>query len=265
MTEDLLAEIRPLLCGAFGDPLRHLTEIDSTNSEAIRWAAEGAPEGAVVVADSQTAGRGRWSRSWISAPGASLTFSVVLRPPWPGDRLDLLTTTVGVAVAEALREIAEVDAHLKWPNDVTVGGKKLAGILVESQSDGGRVASAIAGIGINLGALDWPEELGGRVVTLSEVSASVPSRARVLAAVLSWLEPLYHSLRTDAGALEIVRLASERSAVLGHDVELTFADGRVDSGIARRLLPSGALEVEFADRVEEVRSAEITRSTSSPG
>lgn len=265
MTSELASELRPLLCGTFGAPLRHLDEVDSTNSEALRWAttATPAPEGAVVIADFQTAGRGRWGREWLGAPGGSLMVSVVLRPKLPADRLDLLTTTVGVATVEAIRETTGADALLKWPNDVVVDGRKLAGILVESHSSKGAVEVAIAGIGVNLdlSGAPLPDDIARRAVSVAELTpGSAPSRAQVLAAILSWLEPLYASLATDTGAEEVVRLATEHSAILGREVELRFADDTTRTGTARRVLADGSLEVEFPEGLEAVRAGEITRT-----
>jgi BirA family transcriptional regulator, biotin operon repressor / biotin---[acetyl-CoA-carboxylase] ligase len=262
MTSDLVASVRPLLCGDFGARLVHLDEIDSTNSEALRLAADPeVPEGTVVVADSQTAGRGRWGRTWVSEPGKSLTFSILLRPT---ARPDLITTCVGVAVTEAVRELTGVDAGLKWPNDVVVDGRKLAGILVESQTDPTGGFTAVAGIGINL--QDPPSEVAAPVTSLANVSLGpAPARHEVLAAVLSWFEPLYRSLGTQQGANQIVDRASELSTVLGKEVTLAFADGHSQTGMAIALDPSGALIVGSSNGSETFRAGEITSTRVVPG
>lgn len=262
MTSDLVASVRPLLCGDFGARLVHLAEIDSTNSEALRLASDpGVPEGTVVVADSQTAGRGRWGRTWVSEPGKSLTFSVLLRPT---ARPDLITTCVGVAVTEAVRELTGADAGLKWPNDVVVDGRKLAGILVESQSGPTGVLTAVAGIGINIESP--PSDLGVPVTSMANVSSGrAPARHEVLAVVLSWFEPLYRALGTQQGAAQIVDRASELSTVLGEEVTLAFADGRSQTGIATSLDPAGALIVRSPNGTETFRAGEIASTRVVPG
>src|SRR5680860_1413471 len=134
MTSDLsAARIEGALRGRWGRPLRFFEEIESTNSEALEWAEEGAPEGAAVVADHQSAGRGRLGRTWLSEPGAVLPLSVVLRPRLPPDRFGLLSAAAGVATAEAIAEVSGLSCRLKWPNDVTISGRQVAGILHESR------------------------------------------------------------------------------------------------------------------------------------
>ncbi len=134
-------------------PVRYFEQIDSTNSEAARWVADGAPDLALVVADEQTAGRGRLGRKWFTPPGAALAFSLVLRQSaMTGDSESLtrLTALGAVAVCQALREGYALPAEIKWPNDVLVQRKKLAGMLVEAAWLGNQLQSAILGIGINI-------------------------------------------------------------------------------------------------------------------
>ena len=148
-----------------GEPRRILAECASTNDEAAAWARQGAPEGAVVIADAQTRGRGRQGRSWHSPPGAALYFSTVLRPKLPLPKLPPLTLAVGVALAETVTALG-VPARLKWPNDVLVEGKKLAGILTESATQGGRLEHVIVGIGVNLSVEEFPQ--GVNAISLHE-------------------------------------------------------------------------------------------------
>jgi BirA family biotin operon repressor/biotin-[acetyl-CoA-carboxylase] ligase len=137
---------------------RFFAECASTNDEAAAWARQGAPEGAVVIADAQTRGRGRLGRQWHSPPGAALYFSTVLRPKLPLQKLPPLTLAVGVALAETVASFG-VDAKLKWPNDLLLDGKKLAGILTESATQGGRLEHVIVGIGVNLLIDEFPPGL----------------------------------------------------------------------------------------------------------
>ena len=126
-------------------PIVRLETVDSTQRHAAALAADGAVDGTAVVADTQTQGRGRRGRVWLDTPGESLLMSVVLRTSLPVARLPTLSIAAGVAVAEALIESAGVDARLKWPNDVLVGGRKIAGVLLERHSE-----VVILGIGVNI-------------------------------------------------------------------------------------------------------------------
>jgi BirA family biotin operon repressor/biotin-[acetyl-CoA-carboxylase] ligase len=142
-----------------------LIECDSTNDEAAALARAGAEHGTVVIAGAQRAGRGRGGRVWASPPGLGLYLSAVVRPPLPLALVPPLTLAIGVGVCEAARA-AGADARLKWPNDVLARGRKLAGVLVEAQSQGGRLEVVIVGIGVNLGG-QLPPELAARATTLA--------------------------------------------------------------------------------------------------
>jgi BirA family biotin operon repressor/biotin-[acetyl-CoA-carboxylase] ligase len=134
----------------------------STNDEAARYARAGASHGTLVIAERQEAGRGREGRAWAS-PSGGLYFSAVMRPPLPLADVPPITLAIGIAVCDAARAFG-ADAALKWPNDVLIGDKKLAGVLVETQSQGGRLDSVIVGIGVNLGTV--PEAVASRAIAL---------------------------------------------------------------------------------------------------
>jgi BirA family biotin operon repressor/biotin-[acetyl-CoA-carboxylase] ligase len=261
MSDILKHELDQLLCGRMGRPVRHLGSVGSTNAEALAWAAGGAPEGAIVIADEQTAGRGRWGRTWLSGQDASLTFTLVLRPGTSPGELGLLPQTVGVAVAEAIEELTSLRVALKWPNDVTHRGRKLAGILVETRVEGNRVAAAVAGVGVNVGweAGEIPDEIADRATSLAiELGSEPPTRAALVASILSWFEPLYDALLTGRGA-EILERATARSELLGNEVVVRSPDGTETRGHAVRLLPNGALEVEIAGVLHAIDAGEIER------
>jgi len=141
-----------------GRPRRSLASCASTNDEAASWAREGAPEGAMVVADAQTKGRGRLGRVWHSPPRENLYLSIVLRPAVDTAKVPPLTLAVGVALAETVASLG-VDCELKWPNDVLVDGKKVAGILCEMSGASGKISHVIVGIGVNLNTEQFPEAL----------------------------------------------------------------------------------------------------------
>ena len=260
MDEALTAEmIEPALRGRFGRPLRYYPSIGSTNEEAMTWANEGAPEGAVVGADHQTAGRGRWGRTWSSAPGTLLQTSTILRPRIPVADAGIITTSVGVACARAVEEISALDVGLKWPNDVNIAGKKVAGILVESRVDeAGLIEAAIVGVGINANwpIEDMPEEIRHKATSISVATGMPVDRLELLSAYLAALESVYGLVVANKRE-EVLAEAAARSEVLGGDVTVRFLDGTALSGRAVGLDPSGALKLESAEGEHVVHVGEI--------
>lgn len=226
--------------------VRLLETAPSTSAVAAEAARAGAGQGLVVVADHQTAGRGRLDRAWTTPPGSALTFSLVLAPDgvplrrWPW--LPLLT---GIAVAEGVRRATGVDAVLKWPNDVLVGDRKLAGILVERVE---RPAGAVAvvGVGINVGLRT--EELPVPTATsllLEGQDGRAPDRTVVLREVLRTLEALYLQWHAEQGdpARGLHASYVRRCASLGRDVHVDLPDGSTFAGRAEAVDADGALVV----------------------
>ena len=222
-----------LPAGRLAGPLRAYRAVESTQTLARAWACEGAPEGAVVLADYQTAGRGQRGRRWTALAGTSLLFSVVLRPRFPVCRWPEIPLAAGCAVAEGLEAIAPVSVALKWPNDVLVAGRKLAGILVEGVAT--TPSLVIVGIGVNVSQqdADWPPGLAGRARSLAGLGAPV-RRETLLAALLGRLDAWYHVL--DDEGFEPVRAAWRRRGLLG--ARLALAEGE---GTAVDLGPRGEL------------------------
>jgi BirA family transcriptional regulator, biotin operon repressor / biotin---[acetyl-CoA-carboxylase] ligase len=225
--------------GRLGGPLRAYRSLESTQTLARAWAAAGAPEGALVLADHQTAGRGQHGRPWTAPGGTALLFSLILRPSLPVARWPEIPLATGCAVAEGLEAVAAVTAELKWPNDVLVAGRKVAGILAEG------VASTpplvVLGIGVNVSQrdADWPPDLRGSARSLAGLGAPV-ARETLLAALLIYLARWYGVL-LDEG-FEPVRAAWRRRGLLGIRVPLPDGEGTtVDLG------PGGELEVRRDD------------------
>ncbi len=150
-----------LNCRLIGRTVVSLTETDSTNVQARRLGEEGVPEGAVVVADRQNAGRGRLGRCWESPAGVNLYCSVLLRPQIPVDQAPQLTFLSAVAVAETLKDVCQLTTEVKWPNDILVNGAKISGLLNEMNAETGQIHFVILGVGVNLNMLtsQFPEEL----------------------------------------------------------------------------------------------------------
>ncbi|MDQ4124329.1 MAG: biotin--[acetyl-CoA-carboxylase] ligase [Actinomycetota bacterium] len=259
--EDLSTDaLRAALRGSFGKELRVFDEIGSTNDEALAWAAAGAPEGAVVTADQQTAGRGRWNRSWLSPPGRSISLSLVLRPR-SAEQAGLVTTALGVAGADAIEAAAGIRCGVKWPNDVVAPGGKVAGILVESRSSGASVGYFVAGIGVNVswGPEEMPPEIRDGASSLVAEGAGPLPRSALIGELLWSMERWYSAAATPAGRAEIVRAATERSTILGHPVLLRRSDGTLQEGRATALLEDGALQVEVDGSLVAVTAGEVER------
>jgi BirA family biotin operon repressor/biotin-[acetyl-CoA-carboxylase] ligase len=241
---------------ALGKPIHLLAETTSTNDEAKRGAKGGEAHGAVWVAESQTAGRGRQGRAWVSPRGENLLFSVLLRLGCPPARLPPLALVAGLAARDAIARAAPgVEVRIKWPNDVVVGGKKIAGVLVEAILQGSRVEAVVVGIGVNVHTRDFPEDIAARATSLALVSRQPPDRGEVLADVLSGLDRdvelvasrglgLVHARLTSADALRRERVTSESGSGVAEGIDL---EGRLlvrdDAGILARW---GAGEVHLA-------------------
>lgn len=197
-----------------------LDTTDSTQSEIQRLAAGGAPEGTVVTARHQRAGRGHRGHEWWDEPGQSLLASVLLRPTGPVTTAPQLSLVGGLAVADALAAVAAVSARIRWPNDLLVGGRKVCGILAEASSDGaGRLHHVILGIGVNLAQTAFPADLADRATSLRLVTGRAPEADAVLAAVLEELARHYRAWRV--GGFAALRAAwLDRSTLPGQPVRL---------------------------------------------
>jgi BirA family biotin operon repressor/biotin-[acetyl-CoA-carboxylase] ligase len=216
----------------------------STNADLLARAAGGEAEGAVLVAEEQSAGRGRLGRSWTSPPRAALTFSVLLRPAAvPRGRLGWLPLLAGVAVAAAVRAVAAVDARLKWPNDVLVGQAKLAGILAEAAGD-----AVVTGIGVNVSTepagLPPPGPGALAATSLAIEGAANTDRAALLAEILAGLERRYRAWCHVLGDTERSGLRAEYTelcATIGRRVRVELPGGRLLDGLAAGVDPDGRL------------------------
>jgi BirA family transcriptional regulator, biotin operon repressor / biotin---[acetyl-CoA-carboxylase] ligase len=233
----------------------------STNADLLARAASGEPEGAVLAAEQQTAGRGRLGRSWVSPPRAALTFSVLLRPAAvPRASLGWLPLLAGIAVTAAVRTVAAVDAELKWPNDVLAaapaargwGGGKLAGILAEAAGD-----AVVIGIGLNVsvGPAELPPPGPGALPATSLRIAGARSldRAELLAAILAGLEHRYLTWCRFSGDAERSGLRAEYTrlcATLGRQVRAELPGGRVLDGLAAGIDAGGRLLVSMPPETE---------------
>ena len=213
-----------------------MAETGSTNADAAALARAGAPEGVVLVADHQTAGRGRLGRSWVAPPGASLLTTVLLRPRVAD--ADLVLPAVATAMAAAVAVCTGVDARLKWPNDLTVDDRKLAGVLAEAVWSGEDVA-VCAGIGVNCNwPPDVPADLRETMTALNHLTGADVDRDALLAAFLDGLARRYAAL--DRGAL--LDEWRSRSATLGRHVR-NDVGGEVVEGVAEDITDAWHLRI----------------------
>jgi BirA family biotin operon repressor/biotin-[acetyl-CoA-carboxylase] ligase len=245
-------------------PVSYFVTIDSTMHEASRLAAAGCEHGAVVVADEQTAGQGRHGRSWHSEPNAGLYVSIVLRPSLRADFLPILTLALGLATADAIAGTAGLACDLRWPNDVMLEGKKVAGILVQLVDRPGRSvsgldmsvpnasAAAIAGIGVNVNHTAFPLEIAAEATSLRIVSNRPHSREPLLVALLQAVNRYSDVLEGPAGREAILRLFSRRSSYASNKRVKVEQGASTLEGTTAGLDPSGFLILRRDDGTEQL-------------
>jgi BirA family biotin operon repressor/biotin-[acetyl-CoA-carboxylase] ligase len=229
-----------------------LASCGSTNDEAARLARAGAKHGTLVIAERQTSGRGRDGRVWESPPGG-LYLSAVLRPPMPIVDVPPMTLAIGIGLCEAVRTTG-APAVLKWPNDLLVADRKLAGVLVEAQSQGNRLEAVIVGIGINLTG-ELPDAVAETGITLAEAAGTTidrePFLERMLALVERWVDRY-----VSVGIEPIIPAWQERMAVGLH--ARAMIDGAPLTGCVAGLDADGALLLrDEAGKVHRVRSGDV--------
>ena len=234
-------------------------EIGSTNAALAAAAAEDAPEGAVLLAEHQVAGRGRLDRVWTSPPRAGLTVSVLLRPDVPAARRGWLPLLTGVALAEAVGEVTGVRASLKWPNDLlAVDGRKLAGILAETVPSPATPMAVVVGVGLNVSTT--ADELPDTATSLARVLGAPVDRAPLLLAFLRALENRYRRWTAALGDPVMSGLAQDYlawSSTVGTQVAVSLPDGSTLEGTARAVDWDGRLVVATADGTVELASGDV--------
>jgi len=245
---------------SFGACLYWFESTASTNDVAARLAAAGASEGTVVVAETQTAGRGRHGRVWLSPAGAGLYVSVIVRPgralaagEYPAA---LITLASGVAIADAVRAVTGLPAEIKWPNDVLIGGRKLAGILAEAVMQSGLPQFIVIGFGVNLQRVALPPELARRATSIEAETNRPADRALVLAEILAAMSERYADLQ--AGRFDAILNAWRRLATSlpGARVEWDSPTGIV-RGRAEDIDRHGALLVRVGNTIERIIAGEV--------
>jgi BirA family biotin operon repressor/biotin-[acetyl-CoA-carboxylase] ligase len=246
----------------WGDPCRYSAETGSTNDDALVAARAGAAHGSLFLAEHQTRGRGRRGRRWIAAPGASLLFSVLLRPATSTAASAALTLAVGLGVRAALAPSSREGLSVKWPNDVLAGRRKLAGVLCEGQLRGSQVEALVLGIGINLGRQAFPPELHTEAVCLAELApggaddsgTGSAGREALLADVLGAVEARVEAY-FEHGLTSLLAEFREFDALAGQRVQVSGSTEL--NGVARGVDGEGRLLVESEGVLVPVHSGTV--------
>jgi len=240
-----------------GHRIVHHFRISSTNSAALRLAAGGAAHGTVVVAEEQTAGRGRLGRSWYSEKSTGIYSSVLLRPPLSPFAAPVLTLMAGVAAHLAIHSVTSLPVDIRWPNDLLINGKKVCGILTEMSAELDRIHSVVLGIGINVNHREMPAELREIATSLRIEGGKFYSRVQILVTLLKQLERHYHLLLREGSAAITERWAAASSYASGKRIRVRSNAGEF-LGTSEGLDPSGALRFRRDDgRAESLVYGEI--------
>jgi BirA family transcriptional regulator, biotin operon repressor / biotin---[acetyl-CoA-carboxylase] ligase len=254
--------VQPRLAPPLAGPVRWHPSIGSTNDEATRLARAGAEEGLVVGADHQSAGRGRRGRPWVDRPGDALMFSLLLRPPLAPVDAGILPLLVAVGLADALGRATDAPVEIAWPNDVLMGGRKVAGILLELSADQERIAWAVAGIGVNVRSAPDIPDARWPPGALADAGAARP-RGDLLVAVLTAVSARYRSLLADGPGAVLDAYAS-RDHLAGRRVTLSL-DGEDVRGVASGIDVLGRLRLATEGGERRLAAGEVVRVGAAPG
>ena len=241
-------------------------EIDSTNNRALELAADGYPEGTVVVAETQTAGRGRRGRTWYSPPRHGLYLSVILRPQLPVREIPRVSLVIGVAVAETLEAAFQLPARIKWPNDILISNRKIAGVLSEVVTGSQGIDCIVTGIGLNINnpLQDFPGDLRTAPTSVLAEKETPVSRVRVLQELLMHLETRYYQL-LEGNFNGILDKGKSLSTIIGKEVEYDSQNGPA-IGQAVDIDDNGFLLVkDKSGKIHTVTSGEVYLSSPREG
>jgi BirA family transcriptional regulator, biotin operon repressor / biotin---[acetyl-CoA-carboxylase] ligase len=242
---------------SFKPKILRYESLPSTNNEVARLAAQGEEEGLVVVADEQTAGRGRLQRKWVSPKGAGIYFSILLKPGIPQESWPLVNFMGVLAVSDSLLEAAGLKTDIKWPNDLLASERKICGILAEvTETNSGR--AVVLGIGINLTREAFPEELSAIAISVAEATGRRVEREAILAALVQSLSRWYALIHeVDGGTRLLAEWTSRSSYAEGKVVSVKNGDEAV-TGVTCGLEPDGALRLETETGLTIVRAGDVS-------
>ena len=238
--------------------IHHYYKIGSTNTEAMRAATDGAPQGTVFLAEEQMAGRGRGAHSWHSARSSGIYCSVILRPAIPPADALIFSLAAGLAARAAVIEIApQLQADLKWPNDLQLGGKKFCGVLIEMNAEATRVRHLVVGIGINVNQVKFPAELRDIATSLRAETGTEWSRVELCAALLKSLDREYRSFLEDAGSRSSILRRFEQSSSSVRGKKVSIDENGSLAGVTEGLDERGFLRVRTSDGLRTILSGTV--------
>ncbi len=249
---------RQLTTSRLGRSLHLFEELASTNAAAFALAGSGAPHGTAVLAETQTAGKGRLGRHWCSPPYLTIACSLILTNPNLAPHLSWIPLVTGLALVEATRHACGIGISLKWPNDLLYRDKKIGGILCEGSSHGSQVPACVAGFGVNVNSreTDFPEELRALTTSLRQITGQCHDRNSLIAAMFNRLESWYDCL--EAARVEHAHTSYAAScATLGREVEISSVAGETIRGTAVGIGNDGALLVSTAQGDLEIRAGDV--------
>lgn len=241
--------------GELGERMELHALLDSTNTRAKALAANGAPHGYLVIAESQTGGKGRMGRSFFSPEHSGIYMTYILRPTLLAERAVMITSMAAVAVARAIETVADVDVKIKWVNDLYINDRKVCGILCEASMDfeSACLEYAVLGIGINVAAMEFPDELKDIATSIENECKAPVSRSRLIAEISNQLNALYGQLESQ----EFMAESRARSNVIGREVLVLRGDERFRAR-ALDIDDMGRLVLQTEDGVKRVGSGEIS-------
>ena len=258
LTPDVLK--RQLKGNLFGKRIYHFFKTDSTNRVAFELGHAGEPEGAIVLAEEQSAGRGRAGRTWHSERAAGIYVTLLLRPKLAPVQAPLLTMMAGLSAHAAVEAVTGLPADLKWPNDLMIRGKKAGGILTEMHAEPGMVRFVVVGIGLNVNQERFPGELAGLATSLRQETGKTQSRMELLVRLLREFESDYNRFLREGIAGVIQRFAVVSSYAHGKKVRVTSSTESY-VGTTAGLGPEGLLQVEREDgRVVTVIAGDVAEA-----
>lgn len=250
---------RVLHTALLGRKIRHYYQLESTNDTAAALGQQEEPEGAVVIAEEQTRGRGRLGRSWFSEKGSGIYLSVLLRPEMRPRSAPMLSLLTAVAVSQAIENVSGLQTDIKWPNDVLLGGRKCGGILIEMNADLDHIKYAVVGVGFNINQTAFPDELKEKATSLYLEAGRRFSRVEWVAHFLSCLEHGYRKLSSNQTAAILAEWCRRSSFQSGKQVSVEWGSQALQ-GITAGLTSEGALRVRLDDgTLREIASGEILR------
>lgn len=254
----MVDEIKSLIKGDIGRKIIFFESIDSTNTRAMELAEKGSPHGTVVIADSQTKGRGRLGRTWVSPPESNIYMSIILRLGLQPKDATLLTIMAGVACAIAIMDITGLEVKIKWPNDLIASGKKLGGILTEMKSEPTRIIFAVVGIGINVNikVADFPPDIQFIATSIREELGEIKSRTLIAAEILKEIEQWYKVMISN-GKEQLLDECRRLSSILGREVSIT-TDTETFTGIAQDIDDGGMLILRLpSEALKKIHSGDV--------